>query len=330
METLPYGSWPSPITAASLVERAVSLSDLQVSGEALWWNEGRPAEAGRQVIVRWTPGTEPDDVLPPPFSARTTVHEYGGGAFTVAGDTVFFSNFVDQQLWRLDPGTDPRPIAGGARFADAHVHGDRLACVRERHLDGEVLNDVVELPSDGSAAPTVVAAGHDFYAAPRFAPDGRLVWLAWDHPRMPWDGTVLEPGPVAGGPDESVTQPRWSPAGELHWISDRTGWWNVYREGDPLQPMEAEFAEPDWVFGQSSYDFLAGGRVVAHWTGHLGVLGDEPIDVDYTSFSSVRGFGDKVAAIAASPTQAPAVVVIDPATAEVTVVRESRPAPVDR
>jgi dipeptidyl aminopeptidase/acylaminoacyl peptidase len=325
--TLPYGSWPSPITAASLVERAVSLSDLRVSGGALYWNESRPAEAGRQVIVRWEPGSDPVDVLPAPFSARTTVHEYGGAAFCVAGDTVFFSNFADQGLYRLDLGGEPRLIAGDARYADADVLGHRLVCVRERHVDGEVVNDIVELQQGRES--TVVAAGHDFYAAPRYAPDGRLAWIAWDHPRMPWDGTVLEPGPVAGGPDESVTQPRWSPAGVLHWISDRTGWWNLYCDGEPLQPMEAEFAEPDWVFGQSTYDFLPDGRVVASWTGHLGILGEEPLDLPYTSFASVRAFGDKVAAIAASPTEAPAVAVIDPATAEVTVVRRSRPAPVD-
>lgn len=329
MPTLPYGSWPSPITAASLVERAVSLSDLRADAGALYWSESRPAEAGRQVIVRWEPGHDPVDILPAPFSARTTVHEYGGGAFCVAGGTVYFSNFDDQGLYRLG---DPRPIAEGARFADADVLGDRLVCVRERHLDGGVVNDIVEV-RDGVL--TVVAAGHDFYAAPRFAPDGRLAWLAWDHPRMPWDGTVLEPGPasrsgpIAGGPDESVTQPKWSPAGALHWISDRTGWWNLYRDGEPLAPTDAEFAGPAWVFGDSDYDFLPDGRVVAHWTGHLGVLGEAPLDLPYTSFSSVTAFGDQVAAIAASPTEAPAVVVIDPATRGVTVVRQSRPTPVD-
>ncbi|MGI8984705.1 MAG: alpha/beta hydrolase family protein [Acidimicrobiales bacterium] len=334
METLPYGSWPSPITAASLVKRAVSLSGLQSSAGALYWIEGRPAEAGRQVIVRWSPGEDPVDILPPPYSARTTVHEYGGGALHVADGTVFFSNFDDQRLYRLDPGTQPRPIAGNARYADADVLGDRLVCVRERHLDGTVVNggvvnDIVELPTDGSAPPTVVAAGHDFYASPRFAGDGRLAWLAWDHPRMPWDGTILEPGPVAGGPEESVTQPRWSPAGVLHWISDRTGWWNLYRDGQALQPRAAEFAEPAWALGESSYDFLPGGLVVASWAGHLGVVFDDPLVLPFTSFASVTAFGDRVAAIAASPTRAPAVVVIDPATAETTVVRESRPAAVD-
>ncbi len=338
MATLPYGCWPSPITAASLVERAVSLSGLQAAGGALYWVESRPAEAGRQMIVRWAPGTKPVDILPAPFSARTTVHEYGGGAFCVHGDTVYFSNFDDQRMYRVDLGAEPRPITDepGARYADADVNGTRLVCVRERHLHDGVVNDIVEVPTDGSSLPTVVASGHDFYAAPRFGPGGRLAWLAWDHPRMPWDGTVLEvdgtmldPDGVAGGPEESVTQPRWSPAGALHWISDRSGWWNLYGDGAPLAPMEAEFAGPDWVFGQSTYDFLPAGGIVATWTGHLGMLGEPPLDIGYTSFSSVRVFGERVAAIAASPTRAPAVVVIDPATGNVEVIRESRPSAVD-
>jgi dipeptidyl aminopeptidase/acylaminoacyl peptidase len=340
MVELPYGSWPSPVTAASIVEKAVSLSGLQVSGDGLFWTEGRPADGGRQVVVRWVPGAEPVDVLPAGFSARSTVHEYGGGAFCVHDGTVFFSNFDDQRLWRVDPGAGPRPMTDepGARYADGHLSpdGTRLACVRERHLDdGQVVNDLVVLTLDRDGEPEVVAEGHDFYAAPRFGPGGRLAWLCWDHPRMPWDGTELDVDGrrVAGGPDESVSQPRWSPEGVLHWISDRTGWWNLYRQGQPLAPMEAEFAGPDWAFGQSTYAFLPGGRVVATWTGggtgRLGLLGEEPLDLPYRSFSSLRAYGDKVAVVAASPTAAPCVVVVDPATGEVTIVRESRPTPVD-
>jgi dipeptidyl aminopeptidase/acylaminoacyl peptidase len=340
MVELPYGSWPSPVTAASIVEKAVSLSGLQVSGDGLFWTEGRPADGGRQVVVRWVPGAEPVDVLPAGFSARSTVHEYGGGAFCVHDGTVFFSNFDDQRLWRVDPGAGPRPMTDepDARYADGHLSpdGTRLACVRERHLDdGQVVNDLVVLTLDRDGEPEVVAEGHDFYAAPRFGPGGRLAWLCWDHPRMPWDGTELEVDGrrVAGGPEESVSQPRWSPEGVLHWISDRTGWWNLYRQGQPLAPMEAEFAGPDWAFGQSTYAFLPGGRVVATWTGggtgRLGLLGEEPLDLPYRSFSSLRAYGDKVAVVAASPTAAPCVVVVDPATGEVTIVRESRPTPVD-
>jgi dipeptidyl aminopeptidase/acylaminoacyl peptidase len=282
------------------------------------------------VIVRWAPGQDPVDVLPPPFSARTTVHEYGGGAFAVHGDDVYFSNFADQRLYRLGAGPIT-PEGDGARYADGDVHpdGTSLACVREHGT----LNQLVLVPTDGSSPPTVVAQGHDFYAAPRWSPDGsRLAWLAWDHPRMPWDGTVLEVDGQrrAGGPDESISQPRWSPDGALHWISDRTGWWNLYREGEPVAPMDAEFAGPDWVFGQSTYAFLPDGRLIAAWsargTTKLAVLGDEPLDLPYTSFSSIRVFGDRIAAIAASPTIAPQVVVLDDPP---TVVRRSRPTPVD-
>jgi len=340
VDVRPYGEWPSPVTAALLVERAVSLGELAVSGGALWWNEGRPAEAGRQVVVRCVPGEEPVDMLPPGFSARTRVHEYGGGAFCVTDDTVIFSNFDDQRLWRVEPGARPVPVTAGAaadvdtRYADGQISpdGTRLACVRERHTADGVANDIVVLPAAGTGKPVVVAEGHDFFAAPRFSPDGRLAWLAWDHPRMPWDGTELwvegDARPVTGGPDESVSQPRWSPDGALHWVSDRTGWWNLYRDGEPLAPAEAEYTGPDWVFGQATYAFLPDGRVVAAWTsegtGYLGVLGERPLALPYTTFSSVRAFGDGVAAIASSAGRAPAVVVIDADTAEVTVVRRSR------
>jgi len=360
VKALPYGTWPSPITAALLVERTVSLSQLASSGDALYWTEGRPSDGGRQMIVRWVPGEEPSDVLPAGFSARSSVHEYGGGAFCVHGGAVFFSNYADQRLWRVDPGQEPRPITSdGARYADAEVSpdGTHLVCVRERHLADGVENDIVELATDGSSPPSVVATGHDFFAAPRYSPTGRLAWLSWDHPRMPWDGTELwlsgDDDPVAGGTEESVSQPRWSPDGVLHWLSDQTGWWNLYGDGTPLAPADAEYGGPDWVFGQSTYAFLPHLGVVASWSirgeGRLGRLGGDPLELPYTSFESVQAYGNQVAAIVASPDQAPAVVVIDLGTegqvdlgtdgqvdlgtdgqaAAVTVVRASRTLTVD-
>ncbi|MDQ4133709.1 MAG: prolyl oligopeptidase family serine peptidase, partial [Actinomycetota bacterium] len=325
-------SWPSPITARLLVEQAVSLGQLGVSGHAVHWLERRPSERGRQVVVKWVPGQDPVDVVPAGFSARTTVHEYGGGDYSVHGGSVFFSNFDDQRLYRVDPGEPPEPITpeapvpGAARYADADVSPDgrRLACVRERHLDrGDVVNDVVLMPTDGSAPPTAVAQGHDFFSAPRFSPDGtRLAWLSWDHPRMPWDGTELwvDGELVAGGADESVSQPRWSPDSVLHWVSDANGWWNLYAAGVSLAPAEAEFTRPDWVFGQSTYAFLAGGRLVAaslHGTTTELCLVDRhgagltPVEIPYTTISSLRAHGEAVVAIAASPVDAPAVVVLD-------------------
>jgi len=366
MTVAPYGSWPSPITSEFLVQQVVSLSDVWVEDGAVWWNEGRPQEAGRQAVVRRDADGRTADVLPAEFSARTRVHEYGGASYLVHRGTLFFSNRTDQRLWRLDAeGSAPRPLTpeppspAAWRYADgmASPDGCWIVCVRERHLGDQatdVVNDLVAVRVDGDgdgegpAEPILLAEGHDFYAAPRLSPDGRrLAWLDWDHPNMPWDGTelwVADLGPdlavsnrrlVAGGTDESISQPRWSAASTLHWISDRNGWWNLYAddgaEGRALAPMEAEFARPDWVFGQSSYTFLDDGRLVATWShegvSHLGVVagdGVEEVAVPYTDLSSLRPHGAGVAAIAASARQSPAVVSIDLASGEAEVIRASR------
>ncbi|MDQ4098774.1 MAG: S9 family peptidase, partial [Actinomycetota bacterium] len=342
MRVAPYGSWRSTITADTLVEQVVRLSDVQVGDGAVYWNEGRPSEAGRQVVVRWTDATEAEDAIPEGWSARTTVHEYGGGAYAVHGSTVFFSNHTDQRLYRLDPGEEPAPLTDeppaprSHRYADGRLSPDGrwLVCVRERHLGDDVVNDLVALSTSARGEPVVVAEGHDFFAAPRLSPDGRrLSWLCWDHPRMPWDGTELWVAEVsadlglggarkvAGGEEESVSQPRWSPDGALHWVSDRTGWWNLYRDdgvgGQPVSPMEAELTGPDWVFGQSTYGFLEDGRLVAAWARggfqQLGVL--EPgaaafhaLDVPFTTVSSLQPYGAGFVAICASGRREPAVV----------------------
>src|SRR5829696_8440636 len=302
--TAPYGAWASPISAELVAAGGVSLDEVRVGGDHVHWIEGRPLEGGRQVVCRARPGRGgPGDLIPEGFNARTRVHEYGGGAYTLAGDTLFFSDFTDQRLYRLDPGAEgPRPITpeppapAAHRYADAcpTPDGRRLVCVRERHQGGEIHNELVVLPADGAGVggqPVVLAAGRDFYASPRVSPDGRrLAWLEWDHPNMPWDGTELkladlagdglagDPVTVAGGPEESVFQPSWSPDGVLHLVSDRTGWWNLYRAGpgglEPLYPAEEEFGHPQWVFAMSTYAFLPGGRIACiHGRGPLQRLG---------------------------------------------------------
>jgi dipeptidyl aminopeptidase/acylaminoacyl peptidase len=359
MATLPYGSWPSPITSDLLVERVVRLGEVWVDGDDVYWNEGRPAEEGRQVVVRRRADGEIVDVVPEGFSARTTVHEYGGGAYTVHAGAVVFSNFDDQRLWRVDAGGGPPapvtpepPTRWAWRYADGRIvsDGSLLVCVRERHEAGQVVNDIVSVPVAGGD-PVVVTAGRDFYAAPRPSPDGsRLAWLTWDLPDMPWDATELWVGElrpdgrladarrVAGGAGQSITQPRWSPDGVLHWISDATGWWNLYRDGEPVAPMEAEVGGPDWVFGQSSYCFLPDGRIVAAWSeGGLGRVGivdaahgwpPEPLKVPYSVFGSLQPWRDGAVALAASPTDEPAVIGLD-AGGDAEVLRPSREETVD-
>lgn len=364
----------------------MSLGQVRTSEQAggppqVWWVEGRPTEGGRQVVVR-----DGRDMLPPGFSARSKVHEYGGGAYCVRGDELYFVNDADQGLWmvRTAPGRPPAdPVRltpdDGARYADPDVHpaaGAWLACVRERHLPGGVVNDLVAVDVavevdgavdvDGAVAPgratpgpppapVVLASGHDFYAAPRFSPDGRLLaWLTWDSPDMPWDSTTLWTAPfpadaltelagraVAGGPGQSVSQPRWSPDGGLHYVSDRSGWWNLYRHRPQapdaplaLAPMEADFARPDWVFGQSSYAFLEDGRLVATWhergAWRLGMVAEGKVaglDVAFNDVSSVQGAGREVVAVAAGPRQGPALVAGPPEdTGPWRTLRRSRPA----
>jgi dipeptidyl aminopeptidase/acylaminoacyl peptidase len=351
----PYGTWPSPITAAVVAESGIGLSDLRLVGGAAWWLEMRPGEGGRHVLVRRDPAGGPVDVTPAGFDVRTRVHEYGGGAWWPHGDAVVFSNLPDQRLYRQEPGGAPRPITpdvGGTwRFADGiALPDDRLLCVRERHEGGAVRHELVALPPDGSEPPTVVAAGPDFCSTPRVSPDGRrLAWLTWDHPRMPWDGTELrvaellpdgtlgEERIVAGGPEESVFQPAWSPDGALHFVSDRTGWWNLYRLGDDgavaLAPMEAEFGQPQWLFGMATYGFLADRRIVCAYDRdgqqRLAILDPGTgelldLDVPYTHAGwSLDVQGHQVLFLGASPSRSERVVLLDLLSREVEELRAS-------
>ena len=340
----PCGSWLSPITADRLTAGQISISEPQLHQGDLYWLEGRPSERGRVALVcRQRDGTTLE-VLPERFYVRTRVHEYGGGSWTLDRGTVFFSDFRTQRLFRKDPGAEPRPItpepAGPAslRYADADVSPDGrwIVCVREQHApDGPVTNDIGLLPTDGGAEPRSLVSGHDFFSFPRISPEGRwLLWTTWDHPRMPWDGadlwaaelgSDLTPGPprhLAGGPHECVFQPRWASAGKVCFVSDRTGWGNLYsldledRNGAiPLLPMDAEFGLPQWVFGLSRYALLDGERIVAACTREgrdrlvlldTGSGKAEPWDVGYTSISALTSDGrETVAVVGGSPETAP-------------------------
>jgi dipeptidyl aminopeptidase/acylaminoacyl peptidase len=326
----------------------VTLSEPEVADGAVWWVEGRPLEGGRQVIVQAAlDGSGRRDVTPAGFSARTRVHEYGGGVYTVVDGEVIFSNDADARVYRHRPGEQPMPLTPepsrprGLRYADfaAAADGRRILCVRESHeAEGEPVNELVAL---AGADVDLVSSGHDFYAAPRVSPDGRrLAWLSWNHPRMPWDGTELWVASadgsnaelVAGGPEESIVQPAWSPDGRLHWVSDRSGWWNLYREGEALYPAEAEFAMPLWVFGQSMYAFMDDGRIACAWSSagfpHLGLLDPgsatmeelDPALLPTLRSPRMRTDGRRLVYVGASPTRGAAVAVLDAATNELEVV----------
>jgi dipeptidyl aminopeptidase/acylaminoacyl peptidase len=360
--TLPYGSWPSPIGIDDLVADNVRLSDPWVDGDDVYWIEGRPAEAGRSVlVVRSSDGTT-RDVTPAPFDVRSRVNEYGGGAYTVAGGTVLFSHVADGRLYRLDPGDDvPQPITpeGAYRYADLRFDAARrrFVAIREDHTGtGEPRAAIVDVALDGERPPSVLYEGPDFVAAPRPSPDGRrLAWLEWDHPDMPWDATRLRVADIiadgtlgpsdlaAGGVDESIAQPEWSPDGTLHFVSDRTGWWNIYRLApgprlEPLSPVDAEFADPAWVFDRSSYGFLPDGSIVAVGRArgrdrlfHIApgdVVGE--VESPYTDIGTLRVGPAGIVANVGTPTEPPSVVTLDPSTLAPTgVLRHSTSAVID-
>jgi len=368
----PYGSWASPISARALVAGAVGLGDIALDGDTVYWSESRPREGGRVVIVRRDPDGTTAEVTPPPFSARTRVHEFGGGAYAVANGAVVFSNDADGRPYRQQAGREPEPLTPeppeprALRYADLVVDSthDRVIAVREDHtvVGREAINTLVSVTLGGSAgasvepgadAGVILAEGADFYASPALSPDGtRLAWLSWNHPNMPWDGTELwvaeigtdgslgEQALVAGGPAESIFQPQWSPDGVLHYVSDRTGWWNLYwwRDGhsEALLSMEAEFGLPHWVFNQSTYgfmDFPRGGIICACTSGGTWRLlhrdtatGDYvPLDVPYTVIEGLRVSPDNAYAyfIGASPAHSSTLVRLDLGSGNIEVLKQS-------
>jgi dipeptidyl aminopeptidase/acylaminoacyl peptidase len=290
----PYGSWQSPVTSDLIVSETVRLSDIVLDGRDIYWVEMRPSEGGRCVIVRCPPDGQPTAITPADFNVRTRVHEYGGRSFAVDNTRVYFSNYSDQHIYCQRPNSDPVSITPGTglRFADIIVDRRRhsLICVCEDHSgqQAEPENKLIRLDLNraaetGRQSIQVLASGSDFYASPSLSPDGsQLAWLSWNHPNMPWDGTELWVGRLgqdgafenvekaAGGTDESIFQPQWSPDGILYFVSDRTGWWNIYRrEGNQIQPvllMEAEFGMPQWLFGMSTYAFDSAQHLICAYT----------------------------------------------------------------
>ncbi len=357
-DTAPFGSWRSPISAESIARGGVGLTGLAISGDDLYWSESRPAEGGRTVVVKRDAGA----LTPEGFNVRTAGHEYGGGAWWVHGDSLFFTNWTDQRLYRQDGSSAPNPItpepdiARGLRYADGVVTNDGRAiiCVRERHVEGrEAFNEIVVLPADGSAEPGEIVGGNDFYAFPRLSPDGtKLAWTEWSHPNLPWDGTFLyvcyltsdfgirNATLVAGAMDESIFQPQWSPDGVLHFVSDRNGWWNLYRHIDGavecVLEMEADFGVPQWVFGLSTYAFRDNGDIVCiseqKARQSLGVIQSGrlvDLDMPFVQMSDLTTTKDGVAFVGASETETAAVVRLDVGGRIIDVAKRSREDAVD-
>lgn len=362
---VPFGAWESPISASEIAAGGTSLQALSASGDSVYLIESRPSEMGRQVLLRLPSRGDFSECTPSNFNTRTRVHEYGGGEYWVHEGVIFAVSFSDQRVYRIDDeesepvAITPRSeIANSLRYANGTVSSDgsTIYCVQENHLDPEhILNQIVCFPSDGSIDPRVIFSGTDFVSSPKISPDGlTLTWLSWDHPNMPWDGTQLHMAQInsdgglsnrkliAGGSEESITQPTWSPDGVLHFISDRSGWWNLYffenEEITRLVELDADFAGPDWQFGFSSYDFMADSSVICTYKDRdrdiLIKVGredsvPEKIQNDYSSISDVSVLNDVIYFIGSSPVVPAELVSISLAENTINTLRQSREATID-
>jgi dienelactone hydrolase len=377
-KTAPFGSWSSPITSDLIVASSIGLGEILLDGTDVYWLEARPQEGGRSVVVRRAPDGTTADVTPPVpadgkkvFSVRTRVHEYGGGAYLVSAGVVYFCNDADQRIYLQERHGPPTPIAPdpdqprGLRYADGVMDADRgrMIWVREDHTAAgpEPVNTIVEIPLDAARPQRVLRSGRDFYAAPRLSPDGqRLAWLEWSHPNMPWvgcelwvaelaaDGSLDRKRRVAGGDDESIFQPEWSPDGALYFVSDRAQaaldgrWWNLFRTlGDalnpsaavePVYPLMAEFGRAQWQFRMSSFAFVSASELICSYlqngVSRMSVVNPaslqvSPVATAHEDISSVRGAGGRVYFRGGSPTTAPAIVELDLASGRATTVRLS-------
>ena len=350
-----YGFWKSPITSDLIVREAVRLAGPFLEGEDVYWVEGRPAERGRYVLMRKRGNCAAAELTPAPFNVRTRVHEYGGGAYVVKDGRAYFSHNEDQRLYAVGGDSLPAPITkeGLWRYADATVDSARnvLIAVREDHSETgkEAVNTIVSVDLSGQRKQAILVSGSDFYSNPRLSPDGsKLAWMSWNHPNMPWDGTELWVGDldgdgsiaharqVAGGPRESIFQPRWSPDGTLYFVSDRSDWWNLHRsdgtESEPVIEMEAEFGLPQWIFGVSTYDFASADRIVCAYTQHgvwslatidLPARNLQKIETPFADIASLHADGNRVVFSAGSPTEPPGIVTLDLDSRQFAVLRRS-------
>lgn len=355
MPTASFGSWKSPITSDLITQSTIGVSSVSVDGKNIYWLEGRPKEGGRQVLMRRDESGAVTEVTPAPFNVRTLAHEYGGGAYLVKDDVVYFVNYADQRVYRQKVGAEPVALTAEAkvRYADFCLDEKRgrLIAVQEDHTtpEQEAITTISAISlKDGSVE--MLIAGNDFYAAPRMNPNGMFMsWMSWNHPNMPWDesyvwcgnvgndGMVTNMRNIAGGVHESVFQPHWSPEGELFYISDRSGWWNIYRHSDyegefEINPQEHDFGYPLWNFGMCTYDFVDAATIACTYsdegTWRLATVDTaggawKQYDLPYTDIQSLKAANGRVYFRGAGPKDPAVIAELDLASGKVNVLKRS-------
>ncbi len=280
----PYGAWPSPLAAGDIAASAIGLSYVTAHDGRLYWIESRPSERGRNALMSAAPDGALTELTPPPVNVRSRVHEYGGRPYTVAGSAVAYVEFNDQRLRVQANGATSGPLTpDGFRYADGapSPDGRTIYWVREDHTrPGEAVNAVVALSTGEEGPGHVLFDAADFVACPRPSEDGRLAFMAWNHPHMPWDGAALYVGRVgpdgvsdlhvvAGGasaPDEAVLEPSWDRDGTLYFLSDRSGYWNLYRwrgtSVEQVTDLDADLGGALWLLGRTTYALTGDGRAL--------------------------------------------------------------------
>ncbi|MBL1208787.1 S9 family peptidase [Geminocystis sp. GBBB08] len=357
-----YGSWRSPISSDLIVSATIGLGAVKFDRKEIYWLESRPSEGGRSVIVCLNEDGTTVDITPKPFNVRSRVHEYGGGAFLIHEGIIYFSNFTDRQIYVHKKGEIPQPLTAESslRYADFALDKtrNRLICVAEDHTNPntEPENKLVTIDLTTGKVQNLVT-GADFYSSPRISTDNaQLAWLAWYHPNMPWDSTKLylaDINPdgsltniqlVAGGENESICQPEFSPNGTLYFSCDRRNWWNIYRreetgEVTSLYALDAEFSYPHWVFGESVYGFADENTIICTYIqdgiSHLASLDTKNksltnLNISFTNIAYLQVKGNNILFTGGSPTQPTGIVKINIATGETKILKLSSNLDIDQ
>ncbi len=328
----PFGAWRSPVSGQALVQSSLRLGQIQIDGGNVFWTEGRPKGKGRTALMVWSPNRDIREISPPKADVRSRVHEYGGGAFLAASSRLFYIENRDQQIYEILRDGKTQNISSRDKFRFADMVYDerrrRLIAVGEDHSNSEnIENMLLSINLDGINDFSIIARGHDFYSNPQISPDGtRLLFLSWDHPNMPWDGTQLWLGDldpegelhnlqtIAGGQQESIFQPLWDPKGTIYFISDRSDWWNIYEYSHGgtrcILSMNAEFGLPQWVFGMSTYSVLSSENLLVSYCdsggshlARLAVMNGElqTIELPYVDIDQLHSDGNLIAFIGNTP-----------------------------
>ncbi len=361
--TQAFGSWKSPVSPEMLGLSALRIGQTYVDERRAYWTESRPREKGRGVIAAYDFASGSIcDISPAEYNVRSSVHEYGGGAAIVENGFVYFSNFLDHRVYAQEIASGKISVLSKespSRYADFCLDKsrNRLILVREEHTGAgeEPLNFLDVLNLDGSSEPGMLLCGSDFFSSPRVSPDGRLLcWISWNHPNMPWDestlwtanlgsdGSLSNIQQVAGGRNVSVTQPEWGSDGTLYFISDQSGWWNLYASYsglvEPLIEMEAEFAGPQWIFGLSNYACLSASKIICSYNRkgvwNLAEFDTEKrtlrdIDTPYQDISYLRASNGKVVFRAGAPDRFAEIACLDSESGKIEVLKRANESELD-